>query len=176
MISFQRLGALVWKEILQISRDPSSILIAFLLPLILLFIFGYGVSLDSRDVSVGLVVMEESAEAGSFAASLKGSPYLNLETGRTYRELEPRLVAGELRGIIVLREDFHRKLKQPGPAAPVQVLTDGSNPNQAAFVEAYVRGAWSHWQEMRSLSRGDPNVRPIRIEPRFWYVRVQKDW
>jgi ABC-2 type transport system permease protein len=169
MMSPQRLGALIWKEILQISRDPSSILIAFLLPLILLFIFGYGVSLDTRNVPVGLVVMEQSAEAGSFAASLDGSPYLDLKTGRTYRELEPRLIAGELRGIVVLRENFARHLQQPGTRAPIQVLTDGSNPNQAAFVEAYVRGAWSRWQEAQAEAQGQSIVRPIVIEPRFWY-------
>lgn len=169
MISIQRLGALVWKEILQISRDPSSILIAFLLPLILLFIFGYGVSLDSRNVPVGLVVMESSAEAGSFAAALDGSPYLQLVTGQTYADLEPRLIAGELRGIVVLREDFARHLRQPGSKAAIQILTDGSNPNQAAFVEAFVRGAWAHWQEINAETYGQSLVRPIRIEPRFWY-------
>lgn len=51
----KRLWALVYKEMLQIIRDPSSILIAFVLPFILLFIFGYGINLDSNKVNIGVV-------------------------------------------------------------------------------------------------------------------------
>ena len=52
----QRLRALTKKEALQIVRDPSSIVIAFILPLTLLFLFGYGLSLDARDIRLGIAL------------------------------------------------------------------------------------------------------------------------
>ena len=59
-----RLRGLVRKEFLQILRDPSSIAIAFLLPVVLLLIFGYGVSLDAEHVPIALVVEQPSAGHG----------------------------------------------------------------------------------------------------------------
>ena len=70
-----RLRGLIRKEFLQIFRDPSSIAIAFLMPLILLLLFGYGVSLDSESIPVALVVEQPSADAAGFAASFRQSRY-----------------------------------------------------------------------------------------------------
>jgi ABC-2 type transport system permease protein len=66
-ISIRRLLALSKKESLQILRDPSSNLIAFVLPIMLLFVFGYGISLDTGRLSVGLVLEDSSPEAGDLA-------------------------------------------------------------------------------------------------------------
>ncbi|HVV72100.1 MAG TPA: hypothetical protein VHI52_11490, partial [Verrucomicrobiae bacterium] len=62
-MSIRRLSALCRKETLQILRDPSSNVIAFLLPVVMLFIFGYGINLDSKGLRVGLVLEDSSAEA-----------------------------------------------------------------------------------------------------------------
>jgi len=72
--NWYRLRGLLRKEMLQILRDPSSIGIAFLLPLILLLLFGYGVSLDARAVPVALVVENPSPEAASFTGAFADSP------------------------------------------------------------------------------------------------------
>ena len=69
----RRFAALIWKESIQIVRDPSSILIAFVLPLILLFLFGYGVSLDANHLKIGLVIEDSSEPAQSLAASFRSS-------------------------------------------------------------------------------------------------------
>lgn len=169
MISLQRLRALVWKEILQISRDPSSILIAFVLPLILLFIFGYGISLDTREVPVGLVIEAPGAPAEAFASTLEGTPYLSVIRGHSVQGMERLLVAGELRGLIVLKADFGRDLLNPGQSAPIQVITDGSTPQVASFVEGYVSNAWSFWLELEAREAGMEPREVFRIEPRFWY-------
>ena len=68
-----RLRGLVRKEFLQIARDPSSIAIAFLMPVFLLLLFGYGVSLDAEHVPVALVVEQRSADTADFVASFGGS-------------------------------------------------------------------------------------------------------
>ena len=69
-----RLLALCRKEAMQIVRDPSSILIAFVLPMVLLFIFGYGINLDANKVRIGVVLEDSGAEARRFADTLAGSP------------------------------------------------------------------------------------------------------
>src|SRR3546814_19725591 len=77
----RRFAALVRKESYQVVRDPSSILIAFVLPLILLFIFGYGVSLDASRTRVGLVVETATPIARDLAATLPPSPHFDVVTG-----------------------------------------------------------------------------------------------
>ncbi len=64
-----RLNGLIRKEFIQIIRDPSSIAIAFLMPLVLLMLFGYGVSLDSEHIPLGIVTESNSADASDFTAS-----------------------------------------------------------------------------------------------------------
>ena len=69
-----RVWGLLRKETLQILRDPSSIAIAFVMPVVLLFIFGYGVSLDAERVPVALVVENPNRDTASFTAASESSP------------------------------------------------------------------------------------------------------
>ncbi len=131
----RRLLALCHKETLQIFRDPSSNLIAFVLPVIMLFIFGYGINLDSTALRVGLVLQDASPEARRFADTLRGSPYLHVTTAVDLKEGGEWVARGKVRGLVVVPPDFSEKLKRPGDAAPLQVITDGAEPNTANFVE-----------------------------------------
>lgn len=89
----RRLRALVVKETIQVFRDPSSILIAFVLPLILLFLFGYGVSLDANRVAIGLVLEDRSPEAQELAAGFTHSRFFRTTVVRDRRLVEEALVA-----------------------------------------------------------------------------------
>jgi ABC-2 type transport system permease protein len=73
--SFRRLRGLLRKEFLQILRDPSSLAIAFVLPAVLLLIFGDGVSLDARNVPVALVVERPDTLTASFTSRFEHSPF-----------------------------------------------------------------------------------------------------
>ena len=170
MSGFQRrLWALCKKETLQILRDPSSNIIAFVLPIVMLLIFGYGINLDSTGLRVGLVLEDTSAEAIHFADSLRGSPYLEIFRGATRQEMSRDLVEGRVRGFVVVPQDFTQKLHRPGESAPLLVVTDGAEPNTANFVENYVRSAWEGWLQNRAADRGEPVKTSITIEPRFWF-------
>ena len=79
VLSIRRLRALITKEFLQISRDPSSILIAFLLPGLLLLIFGYGISLDTRKLAIGVVASDPVADVREFIAGLQNSGHFEVE-------------------------------------------------------------------------------------------------
>ncbi len=169
----RRLAGLVRKESFQILRDPSSFLIAGVLPLLLLFIFGFGVSLDLKRVPIGVVVEWLSPESDSFLASFHNSRYFEVHLARDRRTFEPELVSGRLKGIVVLAADFSDRLGR-GDTAPIQVLVDGSDPNTAGLVQIYVQGLWGNWLEQESASRNDlmdrPKAAPLLVTaPRVWF-------
>lgn len=163
----RRIRALIQKETRQILRDPSSILIAFVLPLILLFLFGYGVSLDTRDARIGLVVEDPTPLTESLANSFRGSPYFNVQEGRDRRDFTDDLVSGHIRGIIVMGAAFGDDLAAGYPGT-LQVLVDGTDPNTAKFVQNYAQGAVASWG---ALSQVDQALAPppISVEQRFWF-------
>ena len=168
-VSFRRLRALCRKETWQILRDPSSNLIAFVLPVVMLFIFGYGINLDSTAVDVGLVLEDKSPEARRFADNLYGSPYFVVHTAGTRAEIEQALTDGKVRGFVVVPVDFSEKVKRPADTAPLLVVADGSEPNTASFVENYVSGAWNGWMQQRAGERGEKPTARIGVESRFWF-------
>ena len=168
-ISWRRLRALCWKETLQIFRDPSSILIAFFMPLLMLFIFGYGINLDFSRLRIGLRMEDNGAEAADFAAALTGSPWLEVRSYDSRAALENALVNSQIRGFVVIPEDFSRKVKQPATTAPLQLIADGSEPNIAQFVRSTVNGVWQTWQANRAEDRGEDLRREIVLEQRVWF-------
>ncbi|MGZ4955746.1 MAG: ABC transporter permease [Methylobacter sp.] len=168
-ISFRRLRALCRKETLQILRDPSSNIIAFLLPVVLLFIFGYGINLDSTALRIGLVLEDTGPEARHFADSLYGSPYLRVTTGGNREEMNQAMTVGMVRGFVVVPIDFAEKLKRPTDTSPLMLVTDGAEPNTANFVQNYVTGAWNSWLLQRAAERGEARPAEIGIESRFWF-------
>jgi ABC-2 type transport system permease protein len=169
----RRITGLIRKESLQILRDPSSFLIAGVLPLLLLFIFGFGVTLDLKRVPIGVVVEQPTPEADSFLASFRNSRYFEVYYARHRAEVEEELVSGRLKGVVVLAADFGRRLGR-GETAPIQVLVDGSDPNTAGLVLNYVQGLWSNWVEQEAVSRVGLMDRPkaappVVAEPRVWF-------
>ena len=119
--SLMRLRGLVRKEFLQIVRDPSSIAIAFVMPIFLLVLFGYGVSLDADHVPVALVAEAPSADTADFLASLESSHYFAPLHARTLVEAEQALREGRVRAIVRLRANFADQLRR-ADGAPIQVI------------------------------------------------------
>jgi len=163
----RRFTALVRKESLQVIRDPSSILIAFVLPLILLVIFGYGVSLDATHTRIGLVIEDATPITQDLAASFQASRYFAVATGRDRREFEEDLVLGRVRGIVVIPANF-ADVGAAGGSPQIQVIVDGSDPNTANFVQNYAQGVVGTWMAQRAaeIAMRPP---PISVEQRFWF-------
>lgn len=167
--SWRRLRALCWKETLQIFRDPSSVLIAFFMPVLMLFIFGFGINLDFSRLRIGLRVEDGGVEAAAFAAALEGSPWLEVHSYDSRGAMERAVVDSRIRGFVVIPEDFSRRMHQPGETAPVQLVADGSEPNIAQFVRSTVNGVWQNWQMQRADDRGEEMTREISLEQRYWF-------
>jgi ABC-2 type transport system permease protein len=163
-----RLKGLVRKEFLQIVRDPSSIAIAFLLPIFLLVLFGYGVSLDADEVPVAVVVEAPSRDSADFIASLQGSHSFAPRIARSMPEAEQALREGEVKGIVRLREDFSRRMRQ-ADGAPIQVVVDGVDANTARLVMGYVEGAWGNWLLARAARQGRQADVPVDLQARIWF-------
>jgi drug efflux transport system permease protein len=163
-----RLRGLIRKEFYQILRDPSSIAIAFLMPVVLLLIFGYGVSLDAEHVPVALVVEHPSADTASFTSGFQNSRYFKPVFMRNLRDAEEALMNRRVSAIVHLREDFARQLRQPD-GAPIQVIVNGVDANTARLILGYVQGVWQKWLQKRALSRGETLAMPVQLEQRVWF-------
>jgi ABC-2 type transport system permease protein len=166
--SWRRIKGLWRKEALQIIRDPSSIAIAFVLPIILLLLFGYAVSLDAKEVPVALVVEEPSAVSARFTASFQASPYFEPMRAANIQEAENLLMHGVVDGIVWLKSDFDRKLLS-GQEAPISVIINGVDANTARIVEGYVQGAWQRWLEDEAANSGREIIMPVQLEERIWF-------
>ncbi|GGY19834.1 ABC transporter permease [Paludibacterium paludis] len=167
--SFRRLAALCRKESRQIVRDPSSILIAFVLPVVLLFIFGFGINLDANRIRVGIVCEDGGAEAARFVTALEASPYIDSRRAMSRQAMARELKAGHVRGMVVIAGDFSAKVRRGGGDAAIQVLTDGAEPNTANFLGNYVQGVWRVWMTARARDLGVAPPPSVSIEPRFWF-------
>ena len=165
---WRRIRALVRKESLQVVRDPSSFVVAFILPAILLLLFGFGISFDAARLKIGLVIEEPSPDTDWFLASMSNTPYFDVQRSTDRRAFIDQLAAGRLNGIVVLSGDFAERLAR-GDMAGVQVITDGSDPNTAGLVSGYVQGAWASWQAQRALGVSASMPGLIAVQSRFWF-------
>ena len=159
----RRLVALMRKEGWQIVRDPSALIIAFVLPVALLFLFAYAVSLDVEGVRIGVVLEDDGVGARQLANAFLATPFFEVVPAYDRRQVEEQLVSGSLRGVVIIPQDFDRNLASGG-APRVQVLTDGSQPNTANFVSGYADGVLGTWVASRFAG-----ARGIELEPRFWF-------
>nr|WP_278977648.1 ABC transporter permease [Providencia alcalifaciens] len=167
--SWRRLKALSWKESKQIVRDPSSALIAIVIPLMLLFIFGYGINLDSSKLRVGILMDQQSQPARELVDTFTGSPFIDATISDNRNLLINKMQAGEIRGIVVIPVNFAEQLLRPDGHAAIQVITDGSEPNTANFVQAYTKGVWHTWLIQQGENQGYPTDPLIELNMRYWF-------
>jgi len=163
-----RLRGMVRKESLQILRDPSSIAIAFVMPVVLLLLFGYGVSLDAKHVPLAFVIEQPDAASASFAAAFHQSEYFSPRRFGSIQEAEQALAEHMVDGIVWLRSDFGRRLFTSG-GAPVGVILNGVDANQARITAGYVQGAWQSWLQSYAAAQGQELRLPVSAEQRVWF-------
>jgi drug efflux transport system permease protein len=163
-----RLRGLIWKETLQILRDPSSIAIAFVLPAILLLLFGYGVSLDAEHVPVAVVIENPTDQTASFTASLVNSRYFAATIMRDRRAAEDALIAGDVDAVVLLQSDFSRRIWSSA-GAPIQVIVSGTDANTARIIGGYMDGVWQTWLAQRALDEGRTLAPPVVADQRVWF-------
>ncbi len=163
-----RLRGLIRKEFLQALRDPSSLGIAFVLPVVLLLIFGYGVSLDAEQVPVALVIEKATPEAAGFCGAFAHSRYFKPVYLHGMHAALQALATHRIQAIVHLRQDFSRKLHAFNSAA-IQLVVNGVDANTARIIEGYVEGVYGNWLQSHAADRGLALKIPVRIEQRIWF-------
>jgi len=139
----RRIRALVLKESRQTLRDPSSLAIGVVLPLILILLFGYGLSLDVKNVPIAVVIESPTPEAVELAAGFKLSPYFNPVVTRSMPPAQRLLLEHRVDGIVLIPADFSSRFAAGD--AQVQLIVHGGDANRARITEGYVQGVVGAW-------------------------------
>ncbi len=172
------LGALVRKETIELARDPITLAVAVVLPLVMLFLFGYGVSMDVNETPLAVYDQDATQESRRLVDAFTESGYFRLErTLRSSREVAAVLDRGQARVVLVIPPDFARTLATGGEAR-VQALLDGSFSPSALVVSSYVAAVIDRHSmmlaEQRVAQLGVRLPAELRLESRVWYNAPMK--
>ncbi len=173
-MNLRRTRAMTRKEFLHIVRDPRSLAMALGLPLLMLLLFGYALTLDIDRIPTVIYDADRTPESRELIARFQGSRYFQiLRTAGAYRDIEAAIDRSEcLLGVVVFA-DFSRKLLS-GEGAPVQLLLDGSDSNTASIALGYSRSLLQGYDlELRARAQsrrgGGALTSSVRPELRIWY-------
>lgn len=165
--SLLRMRGFLKKETLQIRRDPSSILLALVMPVVLLLLFGYGVSLDAEDVPIAIVLDDHTAPARDLAGRFELSRYFDVTYVNSMAEATRLVREHEVDGIVHVDSRFSSDLEKGN--APVQLVLNGVDSNRARLIQGYAEGVIGEWTAQR-IARGDAaQVPTVRVETRVWF-------
>lgn len=162
--------ALIKKEFKQILRDNSSLLTAFLMPLVLLILFGFGINFDTNTVNIGIVNQDNSDVTRDIIEGLKNTKYLNCYFYKNTNFANKSLIRGKIRGYLVFPINFTKEYKKLNGRAEIQIITDGSEPNTAKFASTYIQGVVASFLEYKqNEKRPNKYTNKINIINRFRY-------
>ena len=148
-------------------RDPSSIAIGVVLPVLLILLFGYGLSLDVRHVPVAVVVEDPSPEARELAARFQLSPYFDVQLLTAMPLAQELMLARKVDGIVRIRPDFARHLSRGD--AEVQLIVHGTDANHARIIQSYAQGAVAQWTARRAAEGHEVSTGPVALRERLWF-------
>lgn len=156
--------ALVIKEAKQIKRDPSNWTVAFIFPLLLLVIFGYGLSFNIENISIDLVMYDTGKLSQDLANTYTDSKYFNTTVVYSLQDAKGNMEAGKTQGIVIIPENFSKNFVNATKKPNIQIISDGGDPNTATYIEGYAEGIFSRWM-MKQLE-----AKPIlNIIDRVWF-------
>lgn len=161
MVNINIIKTFIIKETKQILRDNSSILIAFILPFILLFLFGFGVNFDTNTVKIGVVNLDNTLTSRDLTEKLVRTRYIKPYFYKTVKEAETALKRDKIRGIVIFPVNFTKLVKSGSRPAEIQIIADGSEPNTAKFVSSYIEGTISPYFKK--------DKKKITAAQRVWY-------
>ncbi|MDS1336916.1 multidrug ABC transporter ATP-binding protein [Klebsiella pneumoniae] len=169
--SLRRLFSYSRREALELRRDPVRSTLALLGTVILMFIMGYGISMDVEDLRFAVLDRDQTLSSQGWSQNLAGSRYFIEQAPlHSYDELDRRMRDGELAVAIEIPPNFGRDIAR-GTPVQIGVWVDGAMPNRAETVRGYVQAMHLAWlQEMagrQSSPRRDTSL--ISIETRYRY-------
>ncbi|MCF6153945.1 MAG: ABC transporter permease [Candidatus Brocadia sp.] len=169
-----RISAIVRKEFIHIVRDPRSLGMAIAIPMLLLVLFGYALTLDVDEVPMVVWDQSESQVSREFISRFEGSHYFSLKGyARNYQELEQAIDSGRAFVSLIIPTDFARRIES-GRLVPVQLIVDGSDSNTATIAIGYVDAVAQTYSQdvaIREIQRigGRTLHPPVDIQTRAWF-------
>src|ERR1039457_617271 len=173
-MNLRRLKAVARKEFLHVLRDPRSLMMGIGMPMMLLFLFGYALTLDVDRVPLAVWDQSATVESREFVSRFSGSRYFDLRiTTDSYHEIEEAIDRREALIALVIPANFARKLSR-GEAAVVQAIVDGSDPNTATIALGYADATalgFSRQIALKQLQRAGltPRMPALELVPRVWF-------
>jgi ABC-2 type transport system permease protein len=167
LTKLKRIRALVRKETYQIVRDPSTIMIGVAMPIMMILLLGYALSLDVKNVPVAVVIEDNSPAAAELVAGFRLSSYFKTEVTPSMATAEELMLERKVDGIVRVRQDFSRNLSLG--KAQVQVLAYGGDANRARIIEGYAQGAVGQWTARRASAGETVFGGPVIIQSRLWF-------
>ncbi|MEO7206751.1 MAG: ABC transporter permease [Steroidobacteraceae bacterium] len=169
----RRLLALTRKEVRQLLRDRSNLMMGIALPIVLILIFGYGMSFDVKNSLVAVVMEDHSPTAIDAIAGLPLSPYFSPVMVASMHDAQLLMQQDQIDGIVRIPPDFSRALAFG--SARIEVVVQALDANRARTVEGYLQGALEQRVVVQidraggHLSQAGPRVGSVTIEPRMWF-------
>ncbi len=172
-MNFRRVGAVARKEFLHIVRDPRSLGMGIAMPMVMLLLFGYALTLDVDNVPIVVWDQSHTTDSRDLVERFHGSRYFSLAGYATsYREIERAIDRREALAGVVIPYDFARAVR--GSGSDVQLIVDGSDSNTASLAIGYAQAIASSWSldlAVQRLRRNGlpPITLPVDLRPRVWY-------
>jgi ABC-2 type transport system permease protein len=165
--------AVLGKETRELLRDPFMLGISFLMPIVLLVLFGYGLNLDVDHIPTAVVDQDASPQSVDYVQRFQQSGYFDIVAApRRFDEAQRLMSTDRVKAIIVIPPDFARHMSESLPA-PIQVVVDGSFPPTATVALGYAQalGAMTSYERIAATfaSHGTPFAPPIDVETRALY-------
>lgn len=165
-MKFLRIKAIAKKEIIQIWRDPLSLAMAFMMPVILLFIFGYAITLDVNNLRTVVYDQDRSSLSRELVAEFRESNYFTIVANADdHRDIDKYLDSGKAQVAVWIPNDFSKNIKT-GENAGLQVIVDGSDSNTATIALGYITAISELYSQRIKGGRITPLI-DSRV--RVWY-------
>ncbi len=169
-----RVWAVARKEFIHVIRDPRSLGMGIAIPMLLLLLFGYALTLDVDNVPLVVWDQSESPASRQLVSGFLGSRYFLLRSyAHNYPEVEQAVDSGRALMALIIPRDFSGRIES-GRLAPVQIIVDGSDSNTATIAMGYadvVALAYSQGVAVNTLRRtgGRMIQTPVDLRPRVWF-------
>ncbi len=166
----RRAASYSYREMLELRRDPIRAALALIGSVLLMFVFGYGINTDVKDMTFAVLDGDNTAVSRDYVAALSGSPYFIQQSPLTdYADLDRRMRDGSLQLAIDIPAGFATRLAH-GRDVEIGAWVDGAMPQRAETLVGYVNGMHAHWLAQRARDLyGDAASAGLTIETRFRY-------
>ena len=167
--SLQRMLSYLWREALELQRDPIRATLALAGSIMLMFVIGFGISLDVEDLRYAVLDRDDTSLSRDYALQLSGSRYFIEQPPLSdYRELDRRMRSGEVSLAIEIPHGFARDALAGRPVE-IGAWVDGAMPQRAETLKGYVQGMHQHWLVTQLSQRGGALPTGAEIQTRFRY-------